>query len=251
MIDPYVYEDCGVLKNKFGIKDKELLNVIETNLSCCAICELSRNPLGGDYDFKHYCDFHAYILGDVYTWAGKIRTVPIEKEEETLGYMSIEYSEPEDIEKSLTDILSNMKNRKWESMSLDERATNLSFDMANLWKVHAFREGNTRTTVTFICQFADSRNMYMNRKLFEKNSAYTRRALVAASAIFSDVDLRRPEFLYKIVKDSLKQGEEHKLQKEESLGMEELKSQIQSMKNKNPESENKEKVESRIHIKER
>ena len=40
MIDPYVYEDCGVLKNKFGIKDKELLNVIETNLSCCAICEL-------------------------------------------------------------------------------------------------------------------------------------------------------------------------------------------------------------------
>ena len=45
--------------------------------------------------------------------------------------------------------------------------------------------------------------MFISRQLFAKNPAYTRDALVAASAVFKDVDLRKPEYLDNIVKDSL------------------------------------------------
>ena len=75
--------------------------------------------------------------------------------------------------------------------------------LAALWKVHPFREGNTRTTLTFVCQFAESRGIFLNRSLFEQNAVYMRNALVAAAAIFPEGDFRKPEYLFNIVKDSL------------------------------------------------
>lgn len=207
MTDPYCYEDCNVLKNKLGIKNSEALDRAEVDFSCNAIHELSVSPLQGKYDFQHFCAFHKYIFRDVYEWAGNPRTVEMEKEEPILGYMSIAYAKPNEIREMIEKALAEMNNRDWTKMSLEEQAKNLSNDMANLWKIHAFREGNTRMTITFICQFADSRGMFMNRELFEKNAAYTRNALVAASAVFEDADFRETKYLYRIIKDSLEQGQ--------------------------------------------
>lgn len=204
MNDPYCYENSEVLRNKLGIKDNMELERAEVEFSCNAIHELSLYSLIGNYDFKHLCDFHAYIFRDIYDWAGEPRTVEMEKEEAILGYMSIEYTKPKEISKVATEVLEKMKGRDWAKMSLEEQAKNLSSDMAALWKVHSFREGNTRTIITFICQFADSKGMLMDRGLFEKHSAYARNALVAASAIFKDGDFRKLDYLYKIVKDSFK-----------------------------------------------
>ena len=71
---------------------------------------------------------------------------------------------------------------------------------------HIFGEGNTRTTITFICQFSESKGIPLDRVLFEKNAAYVRSALVAASAIFHDGDFRKSEYLIRIVTDALKRG---------------------------------------------
>lgn len=219
MIDPYCYEDCEVLKNKLGIKDSTELDKAEVEFSCNAIHELLASPLVGNYDFKHFCDFHAYIFKDVYEWAGEPRTVEMEKAEALLGYMSIDYAKPEEIRKVATVVLEEMNGRDWKKMSLEEQSKNLSIDMAKLWKVHAFREGNTRTTIIFICQFADSKGMLIDRELFEKNSAYVRNALVAAAAIFKEGDFRKPEYLYKIVKDSLERGLQDKRKQEQNMSL--------------------------------
>ncbi len=206
MRDPYLYDDCDVLKNKLGIKSDEALNKAEVNYSCNAIHDLAKEPLSGSYDFEHYCKMHHCIFKDIYDWAGKPRTIPMEKAEAVLGYMSIEYAPPNKIEEQANAVLKRMNSREWKHMTISEQAKNIAQDMSELWKIHAFREGNTRTTVTFICQFAESRDMLMSRNLFEKNSAYVRNALVAASAIFADGDFRKPEFLIKIVEDSLNRG---------------------------------------------
>ena len=65
MIDPYCYKDSDVLKNKLGVKDSA-----EVDFSCNAIHELSISPLNNNYDFEHFCNFHAYIFKDIYEWAG-------------------------------------------------------------------------------------------------------------------------------------------------------------------------------------
>jgi len=206
MYDPYLYDDCLVLRNKFGIKDNDLLDKAEVEFSCNAIHDLVTKPLQGSYDFLHLCQFHARIFGDIYDWAGQPRTVLIEKQEAVLGYMSIEYSKPQNIKVEATNILLKMNAICWQTISLDEQAKALSLGLSDLWKVHPFREGNTRTTVTFICQFAESKGLPLDRTLFEQNAAYVRSALVAATAIFSDGDFRKPEYLLRIVRDSLERG---------------------------------------------
>lgn len=206
MRDPYLYQECDVLKNKLGLRDSSELDKAEVEFSCNALHEIAKTPLPGQYDFEHYCEFHAYCFKDIYEWAGKPRTISIEKEEAILGYMSIEYAEPQNIRVETEKVLTRMNERKWEKMSLAEQAEKLSKDMADLWKIHCFREGNTRTTVTFVCQFADEHGMPIERELFKRNAPYTRNALVAASAVFADADFRKPEFLVNIVKDGLERG---------------------------------------------
>jgi len=239
MADPYYYDDCEVLKNKLGIKDEAELERAEVDFSCNAIHELSLSPLPGNYDFKHYCDFHAYIFKDIYEWAGIPRFIGMGKMEAVIGYTSIEYAEPDEISELATDVLEVMNGRNWDKMSLEEQAKNLTHDMADLWKVHSFREGNTRTTITFFCQFTDSKGMSMDRELFEKHSAYTRTALVAATAVFEDGDFRQTEYLYKIVKESLERGRQNDRKQEKRMGMVDWKSQITQM-NKGSSSEKEE-----------
>jgi cell filamentation protein len=208
MLDPYLYEDCAVLKNKLGIKDEDTLNLAEVEFSCNAIHDLLTNPIPGDYDFAHLCGFHARIFEDLYDWAGQPRTVPIEKAEAVLGYMTIKYSPPQEIEPAATEVLKRLNAIEWQKLSLEAQGKALSMGLADLWKVHPFREGNTRTTVTFICQFAESKGLPLDRALFEQNATYVRSALVAASAIFCDGDFRKPEYLIRIVTDALERGKE-------------------------------------------
>lgn len=208
MADPYVYPYTVVLKNKFSIKDKDVLDTMEADFTELRIRELWEHPVKGNFDFEHFCAVHAYIFQDVYEWAGKPRTIEIEKAEKALGGISIEYGKSQNIVKDAGFVLERMNGRCWETMSVDERAKAFAEDMADLWKVHCFREGNTRTSVIFCCDFADSHGFPIDRSLFEQNSSYMRTSLVAASAKFSDLgDLSRPEHLIRIIKDGMQRGE--------------------------------------------
>lgn len=81
MNDPYCYENCEVLRNKLGIRNDEELSKAEVEFSCNAIHELGTTPLEGDYDFAHLCAIHNRMFRDIYEWAGKTRTVDMEKAE--------------------------------------------------------------------------------------------------------------------------------------------------------------------------
>jgi len=206
MIDPYLYPDCPVLRNNLGIKDAELLDKAEVEFSCNALNHLLTNPINGNYDFEHLCKFHALIFGDVYDWAGLPRIVPMEKQEAVLGYMSIIYSQPRDIERKATEVLDELRKIKWADLEINEVMRLFSDGLAELWKIHPFREGNTRTIVTFMCQFIEKEGVPLDRKLFERNAAFLRSALVAATAVFPDGDYRNLDYLYKIVKTSIDRG---------------------------------------------
>ena len=73
-------------------------------------------------------------------------------------------------------------------------------------KVHTGKENHMYGDVrlTFSCQFADEVGLKPDRELFENNAQYVRTALVAYNAVFDDMgDLSKPEYLIKIVEDSI------------------------------------------------
>lgn len=205
MHDPYVYPGTNVLKNIPGIHDRNILDGAEADYVSLRLRELAENPLPGDYRFAHITQMHKYMFQDIYSWAGEIRTINMEKEEPALGGLSIEYSEKGQIQKDLSQILERMVSRPWASLSLDDKVKFFSEDLAAVWKVHGFREGNTRLAVTFCCQFIEAQGIPINRTVFEKHSTYVRTALVAYSAVFHDLgDLSKKEYLERIIWDSLK-----------------------------------------------
>ncbi len=207
MLDPYVYPGTNILKNVLGIQDQQMLDDAEADYVSLRLRELAENTLEGDYDVDHLTKMHKYIFQDIYEWAGKIRTINIEKEEPALGGLSIEYSDKTKIETDLSGILNNMVSRFWDGLSLDDRIKCFSEDLAAVWKVHGFREGNTRLAVTFCCQFIEAQGIPIDRTIFEKHSTYVRTALVAYSAVFHDIgDLSKKEYLERIIRDSLERA---------------------------------------------
>lgn len=204
MRDPYLYEDEPILRNKLNIHKKDLLEDAEADYVVYRLKELALNPLGGNYHTKHLLQMHEFIFQDIYDWAGQPRTISIYKEEDVLGGLSIEYSEPLNIVNDIHHVLSDMRTKKWNNMSRTQLAKEFCGSLANLWRIHPFREGNTRTTITFCCQFADEMGFPLNRKLFEENSIYVRTALVAYNAYFSDgSNFSKKEYLENIMYDAI------------------------------------------------
>ena len=204
MTDPYVYPGTDTLKNILGIQDKNLLDDAEADYVSLRLRELAEHPLSGDYGVSHFAKMHKYIFQDIYGWAGEFRTINIEKEEPALGGLSIEYSDRAEIEDDLVETLRKMNSRSWADLTPGDRMKCFSEDLAAIWKVHAFREGNTRLVVTFCCQFIEAQGIPINRTIFERNSIYVRTALVAYSAVFHDLgDLSKKEYLERIIGDAL------------------------------------------------
>ena len=207
MRDIYLYEDSDILKNLLNIKDKEMLDEAEADYVTFRLKEIAMNPLPGRYDYEHLLQMHKYIFQDIYEWAGQQRKLNIYKEEPVLGGLSVDYSDMFDIAKDAEYALKEMRDRPWSEMKLHEAALQFSDSLAKIWKVHPFREGNTRTTITFCCQYADAIGLNLDRKLFEDNAQYVRTALVAYNAVFDDMgDISKPEYLIKIVEDAINRG---------------------------------------------
>jgi len=204
LIDPYVYPGTDVLINKFDCKDQARLNEMEADFTVLKLASLSVNPLTGAYDITHLQLMHRCIFEDVFDWAGKFRTIDIEKSELALAGLSVEYSKHNAIESGLSAAINEMHDIDWAALNQNEKAQAFSKTLAHVWQVHPFREGNTRTITHFCCQFYDSKNEPINRKLFEENVAYLRSSLVAACAIFTDLgDHSDYSYLLRIVSDAI------------------------------------------------
>lgn len=87
-------------------------------------------------------------------------------------------------------------------MSIDETAKEFARCIAAIWQVHPFREGNTRTTITFATQFASRYGFTMDKNLLKDCAGYVRDALIKAS----DGQYSEYHYLEKIFKDAILQG---------------------------------------------
>lgn len=203
MRDPYLYEDCTVLKNLLGFKTQAQLDEAEADFVVYRLKKLILDPFPGNFDFFHLLQTHKYIFQDIYPWAGQIRTIDIVKEEPALGGLSIQYSSATAIENDVNDALEILHESYKNRANITGLASDFANSLASLWKVHPFREGNTRTILTFCCLYAEKQGLSIDRELFEKNSQYVRTALVAYNAKFDDLgDLSKKEYLERIVHDA-------------------------------------------------
>lgn len=230
MRDPYLYDDVPVLKNKLNIKDPDRLHVAEADITFIKLLSIDKLNQGQELNFDYVKALHRHIFEDVYPFAGQTRNVQIYKAEEVLGGDTVRYSFPTEIEKNAEEILNRINSINWRSLNLENRSIDFARNIAALWQVHPFREGNTRTTMTFASHFAERNDFPLDKQLFRENAAYVRNALVKASdGMYADY-----QYLNKIMKDSMVLGEEtFIIDNIKSSGFRPTKQLIQGMKDIN------------------
>ncbi|RBP62662.1 Fic/DOC family protein [Alkalibaculum bacchi] len=128
---------------------------MEADFTSSRLKDIIQHGIKGDFNLEHLLKFHYNIFQDIYHWAGQVRTINIEQPEPTLGGISIEYSDVNNIQLYIVTSLSKAKSIKWNKLDVESKSQLFSKFMADLWSIHPFREGNTRTIINFCCFYAE------------------------------------------------------------------------------------------------
>lgn len=212
--DPYVLEN-GTLKNKLGITDYKKLKNAEADIGFVKLIDIE-SVHTGDFDSKQICNIHKHIFEDIFDWAGEYRTVPVYKEEIVIPGLSLEYEKPEKIGISLKEKLNKLDKTKWKTLTTKQISMEFARKLALLWKVHPFRDGNTRTTLAFADLYAKEHGfpldiMYLienlSRKSDEKGKVkrYSIRDKFVLAAL-DDKDYPEPEHLARLLEIAIERG---------------------------------------------
>lgn len=124
---------------------------------------------------------HQYIFQDTYQFAGQFRTVNFSKPEKILNKNSVAYGDYKTLDQSLNYDISIEKRKDYKRMSIVEVINSLVKFTTNIWQVHPFREGNTRTIAVFIQKYLRSLGYEVENSTFKEHSVYFRNALVRSN----------------------------------------------------------------------
>lgn len=124
---------------------------------------------------------HRRLFRGVFNHAGKLRQVNLTKSEPVLGGDTVRYVSYHDLEPTISYDLSQEKKFNYAGLSREQIVTHLVQFVSNLWQIHPFREGNTRTTAVFTILYLRSLGFEVENDLFAAHSWYFRNALVRAN----------------------------------------------------------------------
>lgn len=226
----YCYPNSNVLKNKYNIKNKELLEKLEIQKMTVKLLGLDIRPerIKPTLDTEHLTAIHKYLFEDIYQWAGEFRSENLYKSERVLSGGSAEYADYHEIKNKLDKLFKDYKDILWSEVS--DIGKEVSDFFLKLWSIHPFREGNTRTCITFLWHYLKAQNIDFHVELLRKNPMYVRDSLVMAN-------YDEKKYLEKIISDAFINYSETKiLQKNSDNTREEYqiaKSDYQAFKEKN------------------
>lgn len=150
---------------------------------------------------------HQRLFSGIFKHAGKIRDYNFTKNEWVLNGDTVIYASYENIMDTLKYDFEQEKEFDYKNLSFDEAIKHLCRFTSNIWQVHPFCEGNTRTTAVFIIKYLRTFGFDINDDVFAEHSWYFRNSLVRAnykkfdSNIFEDISFLE-KFFYNLLSDT-------------------------------------------------
>ena len=128
-----------------------------------------------------YISIHKRLFQGIYSHAGRIRDYNISKKEWVLDGASVMYGGAAEIRETLEYDFQTEREFSYANLSMSEIIIHLARFISQLWQIHIFGEGNTRTTAVFFIKYIHSLGLHATNDIFAKNSWYFRNALVRAN----------------------------------------------------------------------
>lgn len=228
MEDPYILEN-GTLKNKLNITDYNTLNRAEADIGFAKLISIP-SVKTEKVNMELLKRIHQYIFEDIFEWAGEFRTVPLYKEEKyVIPGLSLNYARPEEIEEQVKKNIASLNSVRWNEKTVDEKSIEFAKRLARLWKVHPFRDGNTRTILGYAKIYAQEHGFPMDMSVFIQNLSRRRDEhgnertySVRDFFVFASLDeYPEPEYLANLIKKAILLEKEKTKQKDKVKATEE------------------------------
>ena len=196
MNDIYTDKDTGVLINKLGITNSELLRQAEADITIVRLKEILESE-DFTYGYESYLKLHQQMFQDIYPFAGELRKIDMQKSERILSGFPMIFGDKSQISKQLRKVFKE-KEINFEA-SKEEIVAQLVDFMSSIWEIHPFREGNTRSIITYTMKYIRHSGLKIDENLLLQSFAYIRDALVMSV-------YQEPKYLEKILLDSIERG---------------------------------------------
>ncbi len=158
-LDPYLDSFWGILRNKVHARTSAELEQAETDLVFAQAVKMAEDPVVGRYDLPHLQTIHRRLFGDVYPFAGHLRTVNLRKADDLAGWFTPARALATDAAKLFSDLAAEQRLRRLPLETFTARAGHY-LDRIN--RLHPFREGNGRTQRIFLSQLAAQAGYHLN-----------------------------------------------------------------------------------------
>ncbi len=126
-------------------------------------------------------NIHKRLFKDIFDGAGVYRDYNFTKKEWILNGDTVIYASFDTIKETLDYDFNQEKDFSYKDLNLDESIKHLCKFISNIWQVHPFCEGNTRTTAVYMIKYLRTFGFNINDEVFAENSWYFRNALVRAN----------------------------------------------------------------------
>ena len=171
LLDSYYKENPrNALDDRTEEADKVSLRIAEV---------LSERAFG--LSSTEYLSIHKRLFEGIYEHAGEVRTYNISKREWVLDGESVLYGSAYELRAALDYDLGEERKFDYKGLSSDAVIKHLALFVSRLWQIHAFGEGNTRTTAVFFIKYLRSLGFDVENDAFAENAWYFRNSLVRAN----------------------------------------------------------------------
>lgn len=126
-------------------------------------------------------NIHKRLFEGIYSHAGRIRDYNITKDEWVLDGDTVTYGNAFNLRETLEYDFGVEKNFNYNGLSTEQIISHIARFISNLWQIHIFGEGNTRTTAVFLIKYLGKLGFNVTNDIFAENSWYFRNALVRAN----------------------------------------------------------------------
>ncbi len=190
------------------------------------------------FSVPQYIGIHRRLFEGVYSHAGKIRDYNISKKEWVLDGASVHYGNALELQEMLDYDIRTEKEYDYPQNSVSAIIPHLARFVSQLWQIHAFGEGNTRTTAVFFIKYLRSMGFDVTNVTFAENAWYFRNSLVRANFTDLSKGIRETTEFVELFLRNLLLGETNELKnrylhirwKEEKQDIRDTKQDIQNAK---------------------
>ena len=128
-----------------------------------------------------YVAIHRKLFRGVFSHAGKIRDYNITKSEWVLDHDTVRYESADVIAATLEYEFEKERRFDYRGLSPQDTVAHLVRFIGDVWQIHVFGEGNTRTTSIFAIKYLRKLGFDVANDVFAENARYFRNALVRAN----------------------------------------------------------------------